>query len=380
MLKLPAMGWMSWEIFRCNVDCDRDPGNCISERLYKEMGDAMSEYLEKGYETISIDDCWMSNERTEGKLTFNASRFPSGPSNLSATLHGLGLKFGLYADEGQWTCEGYPGSQGYEAIDGETFREWGVDYLKFDGCYGQNYEVGYPAMGTALENITFSCSWAAYLGDNETEKPFDKFIDAGCDLWRNWHDIQCSWESLVSIIDHWGNYSATLMRTKGHDPDMLLAGNDCITIAEAQSQFAIWSIVAAPLIMGNDLRTVSTEAKDILLNEEAIAIDQDPSLPGGRVSAYSMNETEVWQRNLTNGDVALAVLNKANSSAVVSLELKHLDLPGSTTSSVVAVRDIFRRTDLHEPRSSSLDFQVSAHGVAFLRLSFSSDLLSEQLQ
>lgn len=76
-------------------------------------------------------------------------------------------------------------SQGHEALDASTFAGWGVDYLKVDGCGSTSYyPTGYKAMGQALQAtgrpITYSCSWPAYLGDNETTKPFDTFIADGC--------------------------------------------------------------------------------------------------------------------------------------------------------------------------------------------------------
>merc|ERR1712100_866864 len=94
-----------------------------------------------------------------------------------------------------------------------------------------------------------------------------------------------------------------------HDPDMLLIGNDCITVEEQKTQMTIWSISAAPLIMGNDLRKVSEESKAILLNRDAIAIDQDPlGRMGIRHPAYTRDSpTQVWYRDLANGDVAVAL-------------------------------------------------------------------------
>ena len=152
----------------------------------------------------------------------------------------------------------YPGSEGSEGIDAATFASWGVTYLKLDGCYNNatGYRSGYPAMGAALQatgaNITYSCSWPAYLGGNESAKPFDAMVAAGCNTWRNWADIQCSWGSLSSIIDHWGDYTATLQRVAGpthwNDPDMLLIGakgrdgKNCLTVEEERTQMAIWSV------------------------------------------------------------------------------------------------------------------------------------------
>jgi len=85
-------------------------------------------------------------------------------------------------------------------------------------------------MGQALANsgrdIIYSCSWPAYIGDDETVKPFPTLIADGCNLWRNWNDIQCEWSSLASIIEHWGQYGWYLQQFSNgshvHDPDMLL--------------------------------------------------------------------------------------------------------------------------------------------------------------
>jgi len=126
-------------------------------------------------------------------------------------------------------------------------------------------------------------------------------------------DIQCNWGSLAEIIDHWGDYGEVLQQSAGpghwHDPDMLLIGNDCLSIDEQRTQMAIWSISAAPLIMGNDLRKVSEQAKAILLNRDAIAVNQDPlGKMGIRHSSYSSaSPTQMWFRELANGDVAVAL-------------------------------------------------------------------------
>ena len=141
-------------------------------------------------------------------------------------------------------------------------------------------------MGDSLQSsgrpIVYSCSWPAYLGSNETTKTscYKDMIQDGCNLWRNWDDIQCHWNSLVSIIDHYGDYSKYLAQwvSPGHwnDPDMLLIGNGCIEDTEARTQMAIWSILAGPLIMGNDLTQLVASHIPILLNPEAIAVNQDP--------------------------------------------------------------------------------------------------------
>ena len=124
----PTMGWMSWERFRCEVDCTAHPNECINEALYKRIADRIASdgYLEAGYNQVSIDDCWEEKSgRVNGKLVPNATRFPSGLKALGDYMHEKGVNFGIYSDEGTKTCGGYPGSKGYEEVDAQTFKEWG---------------------------------------------------------------------------------------------------------------------------------------------------------------------------------------------------------------------------------------------------------------
>lgn len=312
LAQTPPMGWMSWEIFRCH----------INQTLFEQMTDRIVEdgYLAAGYDTVSVDDCWMNRSRDDhGLLIADLTRFPKGMKALGDYMHSKGVRFGTYSDAGTLTCERYPGMKGHEEADATTFASWGVDYLKLDGCNNNrsNFAIDYPAAGSALQstgrNITYSCSWPAYIGSNESRKPFDAMIAAGCNLWRNWMDIQCNWDSLAEIIDHWGDWGEVLQQSAGpghwHDPDMLLIGNDCLSIDEQRTQMAIWSISAAPLIMGNDLRKVSEQSKAILLNRDAIAVNQDPlGKMGIRHSSYSSaSPTQTWFRELTNGDIAVAL-------------------------------------------------------------------------
>jgi hypothetical protein len=243
-------------------------------------------------------------------------------------MHSINVSFGLYNDEGTKTCGGYPGSKGYEKIDAETFKDWGVDYLKLDGCYNdeEGYATGYPAFGSDLlssgRDIVYSCSWPAYLGDNETSKPFQAMIDGGCNLWRNWDDIDNKWSSVLSIIDHWGDYCESLKPYAGpghwHDMDMILVGDDHynFTMNEDQSrtQMTIWSIMASPLIMSNDLRTIEDRYRDILLNPEVIAIDQDPlGEMGLRLTPKAAPEGEIWARNISDGGMVVALFNRGDT-------------------------------------------------------------------
>jgi len=317
----PTMGWMSWERFRCEVDCTQFPNECINEALYQRIAKKMVDdgYRDAGYVNVHVDDCWENNGTNErdasGMLVANATRFPSGMKGLGDYLHNLKLQFGLYTDIGTRTCGGYPGTMGSEEIDAQTFANWGVDYIKVDGCYAgtEDYIKGYPKFGQALQKtgrkITYSCSWPAYLGDDESKKPFKEMADAYCDTWRNWGDIENTFGSIHSIINHWGDYNQTLpwaSDTYGYnDADMIMAGNNhygkVVPLAIAKIQLAVWSIIASPMIMSNDLATVTQEYKDILLNRNMISVNQADSPTGGVLYRVAKGLTHVWGRIVEDG-------------------------------------------------------------------------------
>jgi len=370
------MGWMSWEIFRCEVNCTEHPETCISEHLYKAQTDAIVDggFLAAGYNGIHMDDCWEQKDPPRdpqtNELVPNPERFPSGMKALGDYMHSKNVQFGLYTAESPTTCGGYPASADHEVLDALTFARWGVDYMKVDGCGDlKYYQHGYKAMGDALEAsgrpIVYSCSWPAYIGSNETVKPFGEMIMDGCNLWRNWDDIQCDWSSLSSIIDHWGDWGSVLAPFAGpghwHDMDMLLIGNDCITHDEERTQMAIWAISAAPLIMGNDLRNVSAESKSILLNKDAISVNQDAL---GQMGVRILNgTTQVWSRNLVEG-VAVALYNKGDTDAAdITVNFDALHLFGS-----VEVYDIWAQQSVGATTTSYTAKAVPPHGTAFIRL------------
>jgi len=380
------MGWMSWEIFRCQTNCSKYPGHCINHALYEQMTDRLTAdgYLAAGYDQVSIDDCWADRQRdAAGRLVPDAERFPAGMLALGRYMHAKGIRFGTYGDEGGSTCAKYPGSKGHEAVDAETFAEWGVDYLKMDGCRDDHsqYDHDYSVMGAALQgtgrNITYSCSWPAYIGLNESEKPFDQMIEAGCNLWRNARDIQCAWGSLSRVIDYWGDFGEVLQQWAGpghwHDMDMLLIGNDCVTLDEQRTQMAIWCISASPLIMGNDLRTVPQDSRAILLNRQAIAVSQDPlGKMGIRHPSYgSRSPTQLWFRELADGDIAVALYHKGQNNHdfnATDITLNFTEV-GYALEEAVSVYDIWAQRPLGEFKGAYVAKNVSRHGTAFLRLS-----------
>lgn len=307
LARTPPMGWLSWERFLCNVDCVNDPENCISENLYMTMADIMYKegYQKVGYQYVNIDDCWMSGKRDpDGRLQPNSTRFPSGIRSLADFVHERGLKLGIYQDCGTKTCGGYPGSFGHYKDDAQTYADWAVDMLKLDGCYMDPILMDrmYPTVTAALNatgrEIVFSCSWPAYQVDKGI-KPDYPSIAKYCNMWRNFDDIQDSWESVLSIVDYYASVQEDLIAVSGpgawSDPDMLVIGNYGLSIDQSRAQMALWAVLAAPLFMSVDLRTIKPEHKEILMNERVIAINQDRMGRMGR-RVHKGKGIEIWTR------------------------------------------------------------------------------------
>jgi len=278
---------------------------------------------------------------------------------------------------------------GHMEIDAETFASWEIDYLKVDGCFAnfEMYGVLYPALGRLLNAtgrpIVYSCSWPAYYHYmsptarqmiSNYDVPYEAMKDGGCNLWRNWMDIDTSWDAIKAIIKYW--FKASL-RSPGftdiagpgtwNDPDMLIIGNEGITVQNSRAQMAMWSIFAAPLLMSNDLRRISAQAKDILLNREVIAVDQDPlgkqGIPVACVDKDCSN-FQVWKRDLADGSLAVALLNLSDEDKLMCIDWKHLELE---PHEMLAVRDLFAKKDLGNS-VSKLCSKVEAQSCDLFRL------------
>ncbi|KAM8726686.1 alpha-N-acetylgalactosaminidase-like isoform 1-T2 [Acanthopagrus schlegelii] len=325
VMRTPPMGWLAWERFRCDIDCVNDPKNCISENLFIDMADRLAEdgWRELGYVYVNIDDCWSSKERDEkGRLQADPKRFPGGIHKLARYMHDRGLKLGIYGDMGTLTCGGYPGTTLDKIqIDAQTIADWEVDMFKFDGCYSNTteQEQGYPLMSKALNAtgrpIGYSCSWPAYQGGLPPKVNYT-LLGEICNLWRNYGDIQDSWDSILNIIDWFFGNQDVLIPAAGpgrwNDPDMLVVGDFGLSMDQSRSQMALLAIMAAPLFMSNDLRTISSGARAILQNKMAISINQDPMGIQGRCILKEKSGIDVYWRPLSNNASALVFFSRRN--------------------------------------------------------------------
>ncbi len=359
LAKTPPMGWNSWNKFGCDV----------SEVLIRSMADSMvsSGMKDAGYQYIIIDDCWQVSRKPDSNIVADPTRFPSGIKALADYVHAKGLKFGLYSDAGTATCGGRPGSLGFEEIDAKQYAAWGVDYLKYDWCNteGMDPKILYGKMSRALREsgrpIVFSmCEWGSnnpwYWATNIAQ------------LWRTTGDIQDCWDcrrdwggmGWVYILDQQEGLEKFAGPGHWNDPDMLEVGNGGMNDHEYRAHFSFWCLLAAPLIAGNDISTMSSATSEILLNKEAIAIDQDELGVEGSKKLDEGN-FEVWTKPLKGGDYAVILFNRGEKPVDANVTWKSMGIKGHFHA-----RDLWRHQDI----GPSIGFKgsIEGHSVIFLRL------------
>ena len=320
LARTPQMGWNSWNRFQGDID----------EDVIKGIADAMvsSGLRDAGYTYVNLDDCWHGRRDSDGFIQADPERFPHGMKALADYVHARGLKLGIYSDAGTETCAGRPGSMGHEFQDALQYARWGVDYLKYDWCNTADvnargaYRLMCDALRQAGRPIFFSmCEW----GDNQ---PWRWARDIG-HSWRIGPDIWCSFDSTrvfptyvqCSVMDciH-RNDSLRRYAGPGHwnDPDMLEVGNG-LTAGQDRAHFTMWCMMASPLILGNDVRSMSAGTLAVLTNRDLIAVDQD-TLGVQGLRLFSRDGLDYWFKPLAGGDWAMAVLNPTRRPVSCTLD------------------------------------------------------------
>jgi alpha-galactosidase len=349
----PPMGWNSWNKF----------AEAIDDVTVRAIADAMvsSGMRDAGYIYVNIDDTWEGPRDPQGNITSNA-KFPSMKA-LADYVHSKGLKIGLYSSPGPQTCAGYEGSYRHEVQDARTYAAWGFDYLKYDWCSARGiykpFEMRavYQKMGDALQAtgrpIIFSLcqyglddvwKWGAQVGGN---------------VWRTTEDINDHYERMGEIGFKQFDIASYGQRGHWNDPDMLEIGNGGMTADEYRTHMSLWSLLAAPLLAGNDLRTMTEETKSILMNTEVIAIDQDPAgLPVRKIS--EQGPLVVAARPLMSGALAVGLFNRGGTSANVTVTWRQLGLPGT-----LMVRDLWEHKDRGRI-ANHFSAKVPSHGVVLI--------------
>ena len=368
LAQTPPMGWNSWNVWGTAVDADKVRA---AADAFVSLGLA-----DHGYAYVNIDDAWEAGRAADGEIETNA-KFGDLPT-MATYVHGLGLKLGIYSSPGPKTCGNYTGSWQHEAQDAATYAKWGIDYLKYDWCSYSGISKGdtlaelqkpYRLMKAGLDaaprDIVLSmCQYG--MGD-----VWEWGDEAGGDLWRTTGDITDTWGSMSRIGFAHSDRGAKVGPSAWNDPDMLvvgrlgwgpslhptrLSGNEQIT------HITLWSMLAAPLLIGCDLTQMDDFTQRLLMNDDVIDVDQDTLGKAAR-RVFKDDAREVWVRPLEGGAYAVALFNRGASKTAVRTDWRR-DLGLTKTPKV---RDLWRRKDLGR-RKSGFAVDVPAHGATLLRV------------
>jgi alpha-galactosidase len=336
LARTPPMGWSSWNHFACQV----------SDAVIRAQTDAMvsSGMKAAGFTYINIDDCWEGYRDAQGVIHPN-NKFPDMKA-LAEYVHSKGLKIGIYTSPGAETCEHYPGSFGHEEQDAQTYADWGFDYLKYDWCYTKGDQPTitkkmYDAIRKTGRPMVFSLSGNS--GD-----PWIWGTSAGGNLWRTTDDMRNDFYIMIEKALVQNGLEKFAGPSHWNDPDMLEVGNGVFTDEQGRTQMSMWAILAAPLIMGNDLTTMTPQTIAIVTNPEVIAVDQDVAGMEGHL-VWQQGPRQVWARPLADGSRAVALLNVELTDIPEVIAVRFRDLGLGHRASV---RDLWARKDLGQFQDS----------------------------
>jgi alpha-galactosidase len=337
----PYMGWESWFAF----------GTEINEAVALEQASEMIRLglEELGYRYVWLDAGWWQGRRNhKGEIEVDRAQWPQGIAGLAATLHAAGLKLGVYTDAGREGCNaGKAGSYGHYQQDVDTLASWGVDAIKVDFCGGSQQKLNprraYTRFHEAIVHdrphrpiLLEVCDYlqAGTLGNgkppvSESAWTSYAFGPEVANSWRTETDIGAPGRVRFGAVLRNLDADATHPEAAGpghwNDPDYLVP-EEGLGRAQFQSQFSIWAILAAPLMISANLSTLSKQTLNTLTNREVIEVDQDPAgVQGTLVSATG--EAQVWSRPLSDGSYAVALFNRGKGSVEISTTASELGLP-----------------------------------------------------
>jgi alpha-galactosidase len=332
----PPMGWNPWYQFGC----------LSNEQIVEQSAQAIvsSGMAAAGYRYVNLDDCWMASARdANGALQADPQNFPDGIPAVASYVHGLGLKLGMYLDVGTQTCMQRPGSAGFFAQDVSTLASWGADFLKVDYCYTSFapaqpiYAAMQRAIAAAGRPIVLS------VADDGFERPW-RWGPGLASLWRTTNDYTAYgaqfgdwWGAVLKIAAINAGLARFAQPGAWNDPDVLLNGTGRLTLPQERSQFSLWSMMAAPLLIGGDVRAMSPASASIITNRDVIAVDQDPAgRPGVRIASGAAHQ--VWFRRLVDGSHVVLFLNTGSRPATIEMSASRAGLQHRRYT----VRDLWR--------------------------------------
>ena len=382
LARTPPMGWSSWY----------DTGAAITDTHIRAVASALvsSGLAAAGYKIVEIDDGWTAKSRdSSGSLIADSTKFPSGMAATVSYIHSLGLSAGLYTADSALTCAGYIGSYRNEIKDALTFAAWGVDALRSDACGNaytddldywagsaatDQYEAPYALMGAAIRMTGRSMQFHILSGPMGITSGAWASL-AGGNTWRIGTDIGNTWAGVDTAFDQQASGVTAAYVSIGHwnDPDNMFAGAG-ITDTEFQSQISLWSLLAAPLVLGNNILTMSAPEIAIAANAEVIAVDQDAlGLQGMRAShtAAGGSFLDVFARRITGTNTcAIGLFNRDAAPHDITVTFAGIAtaIPACGSGPYTTTRDLWAHTSLGTLTTSYTATAVPAHGVVMVKV------------
>jgi len=351
LAQTPPMGWNSWNWFG-----KKD----VNEKVVREVIDAMVKegLRDAGYNYVIVDGGWRDTKLgPNGELLSHPVKFPNGMKALADYAHSKGLKFGVHTVPGTHDCGGDKvGGFDNEEVQIKQFIDWGLDFIKLDKCKlvsGWNEELlkkTYLKWTNILErsgkNIVFSISayqfrdWNPEAGNmSRTTPDIMAKVNVGRAVFDSVPAIKNFW-SVMHVAEENNKWAKHARPGYWNDPEMLVTGEQGLTPDQQKIHFALWGIMSAPLFLGNDPRNMPQYEKDIILNKEAIHINQDPTEQGKQIKVSG--DTEIWTKKLKGGKMAVLFFNKNRSETkTVTLNLSELGI-----TKKVKVIDVYDKKDL----------------------------------
>ncbi|TCW61217.1 glycoside hydrolase family 27 protein [Treponema sp. J25] len=371
----PPMGWNSYNTFCCEP----------TEDLLKEIATAMVDQglKDAGYIYVNIDDGWMTDKRdNSGNLTVDPHKFPAGLLPVTRHIHSLGLKAGIYLGAGLRTYGEKMGSYGHEAQDAAFIAAMEFDFLKYDyrslpdeDPPGRDVRREYEYMRDCL--IATGRAMVFSICEHGRSNPWEWGPFVG-HLWRSTPDIKDGFDGEIKW--GWGFNKIADINERlypyagpGHwnDPDMLIVGlngrlewqGPGCTYEEYRSHFALWCLMAAPLIIGCDVRFMDTVTRSILLNRGLIAVNQDPLGIQGRVVQRGQGY-DIWIKKLMNNAWAIGLYNRSEEARIISVDFRDLDF---SAKKLYKCTDLWQNTEVGIVKEG-LSQVVGSHDCLVFRL------------
>lgn len=381
----PPMGWNSWNWF------GKDD---INEKVVKQVIDDMVKegLRDAGYNYVIIDGGWRDTKLgANGELLPHPVKFPNGIKPLADYAHSKGMKLGVHVVPGTHDCGGDPvGAAGREEVHLKQFVAWGLDFIKLDQCKYVNdpcetcpksksgwseetskelYQKWSKLLNESGRDIVYSisayefrdwypdfCNMARTTGDIRS-----RIKTGGADFTKPL-DFPKPHFSVMEIVEENNKSAEFAGNGYWNDPDMLVTGVHGMSHNEQEAHFALWCMMSSPLMLGNDPGKMSKFEKNLILNKEMIAINQDPTEQGRIIKR--VGETQVWLKKLKDGKRAVLFLNLDSSGQrEIKISLKDLGFNGK-----VNARDVINHKDLGS-LTNEVGMKVNTHQCKMLLLS-----------